>query len=231
MKFLIYFLLTGFSGIVSLSAQDINMLDVNGKRHGIWQKKYEGTDQMRYEGTFDHGQEIGTFKFYCEDCKKVPMAVKEFEVGSDKADVKYFTPKGTLVSQGKMEGKNRVGEWLYFHKNSSKVMTTEFYKNGKLNGQKTTFYLNDRIAEKTNYVDGLKEGSKKCYSPEGVLLKTFQYENDTLSGAAAYYDSNGTVSIQGNYKNGKKNGLWKYYKQGKVVREETYPKPSNKTKN
>jgi antitoxin component YwqK of YwqJK toxin-antitoxin module len=231
MKFLLCSLFLSFSGVAILGAQEVNKFDANGERHGLWQKNYKGTNQIRYEGTFDHGKEIGTFKFYCEACKKVPMAIKEFEIGGDIADVRYFTPKGTLVSQGKMDGKSRVGEWLYFHENSSKVMTSEFYKNGKLNGQKTTFYLNDTITEKTNYVDGLKEGSKKYYSPEGVLLKTFQYENDILSGTAVYYDSNGTVSIQGNYKDGKKNGLWKYYKQGKVVREETYPKPSNKTKN
>ena len=231
MKFLLISLFLSVFGITSISAQEVNKLDANGKRHGAWQKKYKGSSQIRYEGTFDHGKEIGIFKFYCKNCKKTPIAVKEFDIGSDLADVKYFTPKGNLVSQGKMSGRKRVGEWLYFHENSSKVMTSEFYKNGKLHGQKTTFYLNDTITEKMNYLGGLKEGSKKYYSPEGVLLKTFQYENDILSGAAAYYDSNGAVSIQGDYKDGKKNGLWKYYKQGKVVREETYPKPANKTKN
>jgi antitoxin component YwqK of YwqJK toxin-antitoxin module len=141
MKFLLCSLFLSFSCVTILGAQEVNKLDTNGERHGLWQKNYGGTDQIRYEGTFEHGKEIGTFKFYCEDCKKVPMAVKEFELGSDIVDVKYYTPKGTLVSQGKMEGKNRVGEWLYFHKNSSKVMTSEFYKNGKLNGQKNNLLL------------------------------------------------------------------------------------------
>jgi antitoxin component YwqK of YwqJK toxin-antitoxin module len=159
------------------------------------------------------------------------MAVKEFKANSVISDVKYYTPKGKLVSEGKMDGKKRIGEWLYYHKNSSKVMTSEFYKNGKLDGQKTTFYLNDVITEETTYVDGLKEGSNNYYSPDGILLKKLQYRNDVLVGTAIYYDSGGNISIEGNYKNGKKHGLWKYYKYGKVILEEIFPKPLKKAKN
>jgi antitoxin component YwqK of YwqJK toxin-antitoxin module len=231
MKFLFLFLLGSFLSLTDLVAQEINQVDANGERHGLWQKNYKGTSQLRYEGTFEHGKEIGTFKFYCEDCKKAPMAVKEFEPNTVISDVKYYTPKGKLVSEGRMDGKKRIGEWLYYHKKSSKVMTSEFYKNGKLDGQKTTFYLNDVITEETTYIEGLKQGSNNYYSPEGILLKKLQYRSDVLVGSALYYDAGGNISIEGTYKNGKKHGLWRYYKNGKVILEEIYPKPLKKTKN
>lgn len=110
-------------------------------------------------------------------------------------------------------------------------MTSEFYKNGKLDGQKTTFYLNDVITEETTYIEGLKQGSNNYYSPEGILLKKLQYRSDVLVGSALYYDAGGNISIEGTYKNGKKHGLWRYYKNGKVILEEIYPKPLKKTKN
>jgi antitoxin component YwqK of YwqJK toxin-antitoxin module len=231
MKFLFLFVLGSFLSLTSLVAQEINQVDANGERHGLWQKKYKGTSQLRYEGTFDHGKEIGTFKFYCEDCKKIPIAVKEFNANSAISDVKYYSPKGKLLSEGKMDGKERIGEWLYYHKKSSKVMTREFYKNGELDGQKTTYYLNDVVTEETNYIGGLKEGANNYYSPDGILLKKLQYRNDLLVGPAVYYDAGGNISIEGNYKKDKKHGLWKYYKNGKLILEEIFPKPAKKAKN
>ena len=43
-------------------SQDINQFDAEGKRHGVWKKNFEGTDQLRYEGEFDHGKEIDWLK-------------------------------------------------------------------------------------------------------------------------------------------------------------------------
>lgn len=227
--FLIFFGI--FLNLPNLLAQELNQVDADGNRHGLWQKKFPGTDQLRYEGTFEHGKEVGTFKFYCEDCKKTPMVVQEFKANSSISEVKYYTVKGKLVSEGKLDGKERVGEWLFYPKNSTKVMSREFYKNGKLDGLKTTYYLNQAVTEEITYVNGLKEGPNNYYSPEGVLLKKLQYRNDLLVGPAFYYDAGGNLSIEGNYKNDKKHGLWKYYKNGKVVLEEIYPKPLNKEKN
>ena len=47
-----------------VSSQEINQLDSNGKRHGIWKKTFEDTNILRYEGEFFHGKERGLFKFY-----------------------------------------------------------------------------------------------------------------------------------------------------------------------
>ncbi|MDN3724982.1 toxin-antitoxin system YwqK family antitoxin [Aequorivita sp. SDUM287046] len=208
------------------SQSEINQFDAQGKRHGIWKKTFEGTDQLRYEGTFDHGAEVGEFKFYCEDCKNQPMVVKNF-IGNDKiAEVKYFTIKGKLVSEGKMKDKDRIGEWLYYHEKSKNIMTRENYSNGKLDGKKITYYPNGKITEETTYKNGIREGVDNYYSPEGVLLKKLIYKEDQLQGPAFYYDAYGNVVIEGFYKDGKKHGLWKYFKNGNVVLEETYPKKS-----
>ena len=41
----------------------INGFDADGARHGLWKKYYPGTDQLRYEGRFQHGKEIGECKY------------------------------------------------------------------------------------------------------------------------------------------------------------------------
>jgi len=219
-----------FFGIILSSFQvfsqsEINQMDAQGKRDGVWKKNYEGTTQLRYEGTFEHGKEVGEFKFYCLECKANPTVTKSFNRNDDIAEVKYFTIKGKLVSEGKMKDKDRIGEWVYYHEKSKNVMTRENYTNGKLDGKVTTYYPNGKITEEINYKNGIKQGENYYYSPEGVLLKKLLYKDDQLQGQAFYYDAFGNVVIEGFYKDGKKHGLWKYYKDGKVALEETYPKP------
>lgn len=209
---------------LAFSQTEINQMDAQGKRHGIWKKTYEGTSQLRYEGNFEHGKEIGEFKFYCEDCKGQPTVIKNFTGKDNIADVKYFTIKGKLVSEGKMAGKDRIGEWVYYHEDSKNIMTREQYANGKLQGKVITYYPNGKITQETTYKNGVKEDEDNYYSPEGVLLKKLLYKEDQLQGPALYYDAYGNVVIEGFYKDNKKHGLWKYYKNGKVILEETYPK-------
>jgi len=218
-----------FFGIIccfgSISAQEVNQMDANGERHGIWKKYFPSSDQLRYEGEFDHGVEIGTFKFYCGDCKTQPTIVKEFKGKTGAASVTYFTKKGKLVSEGQMEGKKRIGEWLYYHEKSDAILTRELYTNGMLDGIKETYYFNGQLTEEITYIKGIKEGPNMYYSPDGVLLKKLQYINDVLHGSGEYYDAHGNVTIKGQYLKGKKHGLWKYFKNGKLELEETYPKP------
>jgi len=212
----------------AIAQEAVNQLDSEGKRHGVWKKYFPGSKQLRYEGQFEHGQEVGIFKFYCEDCKDQPMVVKDFNNEGNVAEVKYYTAKGKLVSQGLMNGKERVGEWLYFQEKSKDVMTREMYVEGKLHGDKITYYLNGKVTEEMHYENGSIEGPNNYYSPDGVLLKELLFENNELHGPATYYDANGAISIKGQYKRGKKDGIWKYYKGGKFDREETFPKPLKK---
>lgn len=211
------------SGVIN--AQEVNQFDDNGKRHGVWKKYFPNSDQLRYEGRFDHGKEIGTFKFYCEDCKDQPMVVKEFTGKDQVASAKFYTIKGKLVSEGMMNGKKRTGEWLFYHKKSNTVMSREFYVDDKLDGKKTTYYTNGTITEEIEYENGIMQGVSRYYAPDGVLLKDLKYFNDELHGEATYYDAFGNVTIKGSYKHGAKHGLWRYYKGDEVVLEETYPKP------
>ncbi len=209
-----------------ISQNDINQFDEQGNRHGIWKKNYEGTNQLRYEGAFDHGKEVGVFKYYCSDCLDRPFIIKTFSENDNTAHVKYLTKKGKLVSEGDMEGKNRKGEWAYYHEKANSIMTREQYVDGKLHGLKITYYLNKNIAEELTFKEGIKEGLNNYYSPEGVLLKKLFYKNDQLEGQAYSYDADGNVVIEGEYKKGKKDGLWKYYKEGKLIKKDIFPKSS-----
>ena len=107
MKFLGLIFFLGISTI--LSAQSINQFDANGKRHGIWKKTFEDTNILRYEGEFRRGKEIGLFKFYKNINKKAVLtATKQFNATDNKADVKFFTSKGKVISEGQLNGKTYI---------------------------------------------------------------------------------------------------------------------------
>ncbi|PTM08293.1 MAG: preprotein translocase YidC [Bacteroidetes bacterium] len=206
------------------SAQNINQNDAHGNRHGIWKKNFDGTQQVRYEGEFDHGKEIGLFKFYKLIKKKsVLSATKLFNANDTSAEVKFLTSRGKIISEGKMVGKNYVGIWTYYHKNSEKIMTIETYDdNGVLQGDRLVYYDNGQLAEKANYVDGKIEGLSEVYSLKSVVLKSFIYVNGELHGPSKSFNGKGELLSEGQYKRGKKTGIWKFYENNKLTEEKNF---------
>jgi len=227
MRRIVVFVFIFCFSVGTLFAQQINQKDANGQRQGLWQKLYPDSQQLRYQGSFVDDKEVGTFSFYCETCGDQPFCVKEFSPNIP-TQVRYYSTKGNLLSKGAMIGKKRSGLWLIFHENSEKVMTRELYVSGKLHGEITTYYLSGEIIETTTYLNGLKQGKSSYYAPDGIKLKELSYKNDLLDGPAAYYSHTGKLTMKGDYKNGIHHGVWNYYKDGRFLLSETFPKPENK---
>lgn len=209
-------------------AQDINQKDANGKRHGTWRKNFENTKVLRYEGEFNHGREVGTFKFYKNiDGQSVLTATRTFKLNSDLAEVKFISSVKNLISEGKMRGKTYVGKWVYYHNKSKVVMTEELYDNkGKLEGLKKTFYLNGQLAQQENYSSGILVGESRWFSESGKLIRIFNYLNGELHGPAKVYDSSGNIEMEGVYQKDRRHGIWKFYKNGKLVKEKDFTRRS-----
>ncbi|NQY05599.1 MAG: toxin-antitoxin system YwqK family antitoxin [Flavobacteriaceae bacterium] len=211
-----------FISSVAFSQEKLNQFDEHGKRHGKWQKKYEGTNKVRYSGEFKHGKEIGVFKFYHKKSEKHPSTIKTFNEDNDIAEVKHYTSSGKLVSQGKMKGKELIGKWVYYQKKSNEVLSEEFYKNGLLEGVRKVYYHGGKLAEEENYQKGKLHGERKMYSETGVLIKHFNYVDGEIHGKVQYFDGNGKLAIDGKYNMGKRVSIWKYYKNGKLYEEKDY---------
>ncbi|WP_370000481.1 toxin-antitoxin system YwqK family antitoxin [Winogradskyella sp.] len=219
-KLIFLFLLTLI--LTSSSAQsNVNQFDKNGKRHGLWTKNYHKTDQKRYEGQFVHGKEVDTFKYYTlSNGKSVLSAIKVFNLRDSLADVKFYTSKKNVISEGKMNGKRYIGKWVFYHKNSTAKMIEENYNNNsQLDGDRTVFYKNGLIAEESHYKKGKLEGDSKWYSENNVLLRHSVYKDGNLNGKTINYDSDGNITSEGDYTDNRKSGIWKYYESGKLKKE------------
>jgi len=204
--------------------ESYNQFDKNGKRHGVWKKNFEDTKQVRYQGQFEHGKEVGLFKFYKLVTKKSSLtATKSFNPNNNIAEVTFFASTGKIISKGKMDFKKYIGEWLYYHNDSDKIMTKETYNNlGLLEGKKYVYFENGQLAEELFFKNGKEEGNVKNYSEKGILIKDFNYKNGELHGSYKDYTSEGDLVVEGQFKNGKKHSIWKYYNNGKLTKEKNF---------
>jgi antitoxin component YwqK of YwqJK toxin-antitoxin module len=211
-KSLLFFLILFVSG-TAIAQEKINQLDAQGRRTGVW-KKYYDNNNIRYEGQFVAGKEIGVFNYYSELSTTHPMLVKTFSEGSDNAKVSYFYEDGMLESEGSMNGINRIGKWTYYNTDGKTIVSEENYENGLLNGIATTYFSEGKKAQTATYKNGDLHGNFLRYSSEGVLLDDLQYENGKLHGPAKYYDVAGKLVRKGTYENDLKVGNWEYFENG-----------------
>jgi len=216
----LFFLLLLLQTLLLSGQTSINQFDENGERHGLW-RKYYNNNRVRYTGTFDHGKEIGVFKFYSASNSDNPVIIKEYNENSDLADVRFYTPSGVLESEGKMRGKEREGKWLYYHEDGKSIMSEENYANGKLDGEYKTFYPTGEPTEIAYYKNGLLHGNYKKYSIKGFLYQDFNYAEGKLNGMAVYYSrKSGDLIKKGPFKDDQRVGTWENYVDGELVSTE-----------
>jgi antitoxin component YwqK of YwqJK toxin-antitoxin module len=209
-------------------AQQINQFDAQGKRHGVWKKNFEKTKVLRYQGEFNHGKEVGVFKFYKSvNNKAVLSATKNFQTDTDLVEVKFYASNKKVISEGNMRGKLHIGKWLYYHNKSNQLMTEEFYNDkGELDGEKKIYYLDGTLAESAWYKSGKVDGESKWYSKTGVLIRFFNYKNGELHGKFQDFDDNGVLAKEGQYQKDRRHGVWKFYKNGKLDKEKDFTRRS-----
>ena len=204
---------------VGFSQDKLNQMDEKGNRHGIWKGTHEKSNRPRYEGTFNHGKEVGIFKYFDDTKAGTIIATRDFSKNDNSCYAIFYDQKGNKVSEGKLVNKITEGTWKYYHFESTQLMTIEFYKNGKLEGNRKVFYKDGTVAEDTNYKAGIKEGTSKTFSETGKLIDEHIYKNGQYDGIASYYDGNGNKLYEGIYNNGNRVGTWKIFEKNKVVKQ------------
>jgi antitoxin component YwqK of YwqJK toxin-antitoxin module len=229
-----YKLVFGFLFLVSISIfaqNDFNKLDVKGNKNGLWKGYYEDTKNPKYEGTFNHGKEVGTFTFFDNTKTKRVIATREFNPNDNSAYTIFYDQLKNIVSEGKVVNKLYEGQWKYYHKASKVVMTIENYSKGNLEGIRSVFYPSGKIAEEMTYKTNLKNGVYKRYTESGIIIEESNYKNDQFDGLAIFRDpEDGNIVSKGKFTNGKKTGIWQFFNKGKLVKEMNMSFPQSKSK-
>lgn len=211
-----------FLNVFGIQAQtNFNKLDDKGNKHGLWKGIYVDTKNPKYEGTFDHGKEVGIFTFFDNTKIKTVIATREFNSKDNSAYTIFYDQFKNKVSEGKVIDKLYDGQWKYYHKGAKTLMTLENYTNGKLEGLRSVYYPSGKIAEETMYKNNLKNGFYKRYTETGVIIEETIYKNNEFDGLAIFRDADdGNIVSKGKFVNGKKAGIWQFFEKGKLVKEE-----------
>ena len=218
MRSIIVFLISLLFSVLHAQTES-NKLDAKGLKHGIWKGVYEESKRPRYQGTFEHGKEVGVFQFFDDTQKGDVIATREFNPKDNSAYTVFYDQNKNKVSEGRVVNKLFEGEWKYYHYASPAVMTTENYKNGKLEGVRTVYFLNGKVAEQINYVNNLKQGTYKKYTESGIVLEESFFKNNEYDGLAIFRNDSGIVVSKGMFAKGLKTGTWDVLENGKLVKK------------
>nr|WP_314867484.1 hypothetical protein [uncultured Flavobacterium sp.] len=218
MRSIIVFLISLLFSVLH-AQNESNKLDAKGLKHGIWKGVYEESKRPRYQGTFEHGKEVGVFQFFDDTQKGDVIATREFNSKDNSAYTIFYDQNKNKVSEGKVINKLFEGEWKYYHYASPAVMTTENYKNGKLEGVRTVYFLNGKVTEQITYVNNLKQGAYKKYTENGIVLEESNFKNNEYDGLAIFRNDSGIVVSKGMFTKGLKTGPWEVFENGKLVKK------------
>ena len=222
-----------FVSLFMFAQTQSNKLDDKGNKNGLWKGYYPETKNLKYEGTFEHGKEVGVFTFYDNTKTKTVIATREFNSKENSAYTIVYDPLKNKVSEGKVVNKLYEGQWKYCHKASKQIMAIENYSKGKLEGLRSVFYISGKIAEEMLYKNDLKNGPYKKYTETGIIIEESNYKNNQFDGLAIFRDADdGNIVSKGKFVNGKKVGIWQFYQKGKLIKEEnmSYPQSTSKSK-
>lgn len=184
-----------------------NLIDNQGLKQGTWEKKYDNGN-IRYQGAFEDDKEVGTFTFYDKKGKKV--STRTYISPGGIAECEMFNFAEYLHAKGKIKGKSKIGEWIYFTNRGRDTVTVEHFENGVLHGKQITYFPNKKIATDITFVNGKKEGAFVNYFSNGQIEQEGTYFNDQLHGSLKIWYKIGKLKRQAYYNNGNKTGKWTF---------------------
>lgn len=197
----------------NLNAQQINNIDANGLKQGAWQKYYESTKALFYEGHFEDDKPVGSFKHYYKNGKLRSIT----KYNGDTARAEVFTLNGKNLAKGIFVNQQKDSIWVYYNEYGKLSQKETFYRGNKT-GLEETYYPSGQIASQIEYINGIENGSFVLFYSNGILENEGTYLNGQYHENFIYYYDNNIKMYEGVYELGKKNKLWVYYHSDGLIK-------------
>lgn len=204
---------------MTLSAQNINNKDEQGRKQGYWEN-ITPLGRKIYSGNFKDGYPEGEMKRYHKNGTIKASLI--FSNKGTKAKAQIFNIYGQLSASGNYINKKKDSLWQYYDKNKQ-VRIQEFLKNGGKHGLCSYHYPGGKLYESIEFENDLKHGLWKRFDSKGNKLIRAHYEKGNLEGYFTTYHTNGVTKVDGFYKNNKRHDKWIFYSaKGKINKTITY---------
>ena len=200
---------------------------LNGKKEGI-KRSWDGTGHVLLEEIFTADLKQGlTVNYYLsEDTTKTTGKIRSkfyFDKGKENGTAYEYDQDGNIIT---------ILEYAYgVLKKQEQINRVD--KQGKQQGVWKKFYTDGKIKSEKNYLNGMKNGYEKEYSPTGSLVAINKYVGDSIQLDAPeistklevrneYYED-GSIKKTGTYLEGLPEGTHKEYSQdGKIKGKGNY---------
>ncbi len=203
----------------AVSGQEINALDGEGRKHGLWEKKWDN-GVKRYRGRFDHGKQVGKFIYYFQTGDV--SAVTNFQ-SAGVAYTKMYFPTKQLMAKGKFIDQQKDSTWLCYNERGH-LIAVEQWEKGVKHGKWVSYYpggMGKKSDEKI-FIKGLLNGEWNQYFVTGKLKMKAKYRNGNIDGWVFHYYPDGTKREQGFYRHAVRNGYWKFYDKDGNLENKAY---------
>ncbi|QNP52079.1 hypothetical protein H9L05_19665 [Hymenobacter qilianensis] len=113
-----------------------------------------------------------------------------------------------------------AGTWRTFYPDGKQVQTQETYVNGRLAGEKLTYYPTGAMKTKLLYENGRPTGLGQEFYASGKLKSETTYVKGLKVGAYRQLREDGTPEVTGAFRNNKETGVWTYFgPDGKTIKQ------------
>lgn len=193
---------------------NINNLDDQGEKTGLWKKYYENW-KLLYEGNFHQGKPIGTLKRYYNG--GVLKAEMNFCPDGIQSYAKLYYENRTLAAEGKYIRQLKDSIWNYYSFYNKRLTIKENYLEDKKNGSSIKYYDDGTVAENMFWVNDIMHGSWEQFYDNGQLRLKCNNVDGIRDGDFSSFNRDGTKSIHGNYIMGTMDGIWEYYTEDDII--------------
>jgi antitoxin component YwqK of YwqJK toxin-antitoxin module len=222
MKYLSIFFIFCFLSLTAFPQDTINRVNPAGQKTGYWIKK-DSTGRKIYEGHFRDGMPQGTFRYYYPTGNL--KAVSTFSRDGKRSTTTTYFASGKKMAEGIYLDEKRDSLWRFFSEFDGDLLSEEFYKNGKKEGEHKTYYPGKGVAELVTWKNGLREGPWIQYYSDGTIKMRASNKNNNKEGMIEVFSETGGLLIRGYYKEGDPDGIWLYYdSKNKQIKKEIYDK-------
>lgn len=168
-------------------------------------------------GQFTNGDKQGKMNLYFEDSSL--CAVTDYHNGLI-IGYSYAGKDGNPVAEIPVE-KGNASVTCYYANGTKSLECT--YVNGMFEGKRTVYTPEGKPYEEETYKQGNEMGTQKYYYRSGKIKAEENYYWGDKDGASTYYYETGKTEHTESWVSGKRHGLFKYYdKTGKLIKTVTY---------
>jgi antitoxin component YwqK of YwqJK toxin-antitoxin module len=167
----------------------------DNRKSGLW-KFYNEFGKGEQTGYFNNGRPDGLWKWYYDN----GSLLREEEYFQGQRDGAYteYSITGEIIAQGQYSDGEKNGEWKY---KSGNNIESGKYIIGLRDGQWKSYYPDDKLRFKGNFIQGNADGPHVYYYENGKIKEERYYQMGIREKTWKKFDENGTLLLSIAYKN------------------------------